>query len=425
MSDFKPSQPDKEQVSLFLPEAKLEIDNFQEYSFNANFLTPSDGFSFVVGEENLSVDWREALRPGAEVNLRLNGRVQATGYIDSIERSASRGGGVEWRVEGRDRLGQAVDACADPFLMLKESMTLLDGMKVLFGPFGWVTNDQYVEDNDANFQLKVGLTKRRKTRTSDSKGFGRRAIKATQLHQFKAYPREGVFEFASRLTQRHGLWIWASADGRQLIIGAPDFEALPFQQLIRGTNDKGEFQNNVLDGSVKFDVANQPTVIVADGYSQNGEFGRSKVRAIMTNTAVYTNDTAYADTFIRFKDAKNVLGHPFETPTYVPRNRTAFFHDDESQTMEHLENFIRREMALLQRQSLQVQYTVEGHGQITDVGFVPWVVDSTVAVRDEVTGLRETLYVLGVTFNKSRSGGTSTQLELIRLNTLLFTSTGK
>ena len=107
-------------------------------------------------------------------------------------------------------------------------------------------------------------------------------------------------------------------------------------------------------------------------------------------------------------------------PANVPINATVYMIDDEAKTLEALENFVRREMALLQHKSLQVNYTVEGHGQNTPAGFVPWTVDTIVEVNDEVAGLHKKLYVLGRTFVKSRDGGTTTQLELIRRNSLAF-----
>jgi len=49
-----------------------------------------------------------------------------------------------------------------------------------------------------------------------------------------------------------------------------------------------------------------------------------------------------------------------------------------------------------------------------DGSFTPWAVDTMVDVQDDVGGVYEPLYVLSRTFHKSRSGGTKTDLELIR-----------
>lgn len=433
---FVPSQPEKELVSLFVQAPRrgqsndnerpiILLEEFTEYSFNSNFLTPTDGWSFTVAAEKLPPDLVPLLVPGAEVQLYVNGFAQSSGYIDSITKSASRSAGTEWRIEGRDRLGQVVDSCADPLKQFKESQTLLDALKELFGPFGWSNEADFVEDNDANRALKTGQQRRAKTKSSEAKGFGRRAVKATKLHQLRPYSREGVFEFASRMSQRFGLWLWLSADGEQIIVSTPTFDQEPSYKLIRSAD-----QTNVLDGSVKFDFADQPTHIVADSYSHGGEFGKGRIKVVMANVAVRFEDEEFVPPEITklIKAGAKVLGGPTlpaANSFIAQRPRILYLHDDESKTLEHLENFVRREMALLQRKSLSAHYTVEGHGQFVEGKFVPWAIDTTVDVYDEVASLEERLWVLGRTFNKSRSGGTTTSLELIRLNSLLFSDTGK
>lgn len=421
MSDFTPSQAEKEEVVLELPEAGLEVKNFTEYSFNSNFLAPTDGWSFAIGTEKLSDKQRRALVPGAQVRLTINGGVQSTGFIDSIEISASRGSGTVYRIEGRDRLGQVVDACADPTSQLKEGQSLQDAMLAIFGPFGWSKPKQIIEDFAADRDAKTGGLYNRggKTKRSDAKGFGRRAIKQYQLHLLKPYPREGVFEFASRIAQRFGLWIWSTSTGEEIVVSKPNFDTDPDYKLIR----KSDGTTNVLEGSVKYDITDQPTQIIADGFAQTGEFGRNKIKAIYANTAVMqSSDVAPPDVTKHINGGAVVINAPVfpHEPMIARRPRVLYLHDDESQTQEQLENFVRREMALLQRKSLTVSYTVEGHGQQTPKGFRIWTVDTTVDVEDEVAGLTERLYVLGRTFNKSRSGGTTTHLELIRRNTLYF-----
>ncbi len=188
---FRPSLPEREQVVLALPDAKLEIRDFTEYSFSSNFSTPTDGWSFVIGAERLNDKEQAALKPGALVKLTINDGVQATGYIDSIEVTASRSSGTEWHVAGRDKLAQAMDACADPTQPFKDGQTLLQALQGLFAPFGWTEEKHFTNDNTANRNVKTGAL-RDKAKRSDAKGFGRKAIKSYQLHRTKAYTPEGV-----------------------------------------------------------------------------------------------------------------------------------------------------------------------------------------------------------------------------------------
>lgn len=421
MADFSPDSPEKEQISLILKDADLKIERFNEYSFNSDFLKPTDAFSFTIGAEQLPDKVKYALNVGSAVTLAINDIVQASGYIDSIEIHASRGSGSTWRVEGRDLLAQAVDACAPPTQSLKAGQTLTDALKTLFKPFGWHREDQFEVSNEANRDVRTNKF-RSKSKRSEAKGFGRRALKQYKIHQLRPYPRESVFDFASRLTQRFGLWLWCSADGRTLIVAEPDFDQEPTYKLFR--NKSGT--TNILDGSVKFDMSEQPTHIIADSYSGGGEFGKGVVKCILANTVMTAPEALDISQYV--KAGAKVLGGPtFPVSSSVesPRTRVLYLHDDESQNAEQLEAFVRREMALLQRKSLVVHYTVEGHGQLINNIFVPWDVDTVVDVNDEVAGLREKLYVLSRTFNKSRSGGTTTNLELIRLNTLVFSDPSK
>lgn len=412
MTDFAPSPPEREEVALTLGDAAVTLKNWKEYSFESNFLEPADRWGFTIGAERLSDDVKKELVCGAAVKLTVNGLVQSSGFIDSIEISASRSSGTEYRIEGRDTLAQAVDACADPTVSFKQGQTLEDALKTLFGPFGFKSFDL---DPSVDRDIKAGQTRGTK-RSKGKKTFGRE-LKSVQLHQLRPRTREGVYEFASRVCERFGLRIWASANGTELIVGKPEFEQEKSYVLRR--NNVGT--SNVLDGSVKFDLSQQPTLIIADGFSGGGEFGRGRIKTISANTAVYTSDPAFSAQYKKYPDARPLDTYSFATPMKVAHHRPLILHDEESQTQEQLDNYVKRELALLQRRSLTVSYTVMGHGQLVEGGaFSPWVVDSIVTVQDDIAGLREDLYLLGRTFQKSRSGGTTTRLELIRKNTLAF-----
>lgn len=420
--EYVAGKPEKDQVELLLTDAGLKIDRWTEYSFTSHFLTPTDDWSFTVAADRLSAETREALVCGSQVRLVLNNLVQASGFIDTVEVSASKASGTEFRIAGRDRLAQAFDACADPTKSFKEGQTLEDALKTLFAPFGWSGADHFVASNDANRDVKTGGKTGQKL-THGGKKHGPRATRDWRLHQLQPHVREGVYEFAARVTQRFGLHIWSSADGETLIVGRPNFSQEPLSYLSRTASGL----TNVIDGSVRFDVSDQPTVLFADGFAGGGPWGTSRVKAIIVNNLVEVVDPSGRtldplEPLKQYVDAgaRVIQGPTFQKKFRVPRHRVQYLRDDESQTQEHIEFFIRRELARLQKLSLTAHYTVEGHGQFTRQGLVPWTIDTTVAVDDEIAGLSETLYVVGRTFSKSRGAGTTTKLELIRLNTLQF-----
>ena len=404
-----------------------DINRWVSYEFSEDFLTPTDSFSFVLGtdESGLEPDQRKMLKLGGRIRLYIDDLVLAEGFVDSIEVSASRSGGWTYAIHGRDRLGQTLDTIADPTFQLKDGGTLAELLKRLFSPFGWVGDAHFDIDNAANRDARSGI---RGTKTS--KGTKTKPLKSFVLHQTKPYNHESVFHFASRVAQRHGLWLWCTADGEKLIVGQPDFDQEPIFALNRGRDGRG----NILSGSVKYDMTDQPSVIIADSYSGGGEFGKGRCRAYIVNPLLgMTDDGEHTDEVkavvarlspgtTKRPPVENTLALAFvkSRAASVPF-RPMYLHDDESKTQEQLNAFVKREMSLMYRKALTAHYVVEGHGQVVDDRFVAWAPDTIVEVDDEAADLAEEMYVLGVHFSKARGGsGTTTRLDLIRRHSIAF-----
>jgi prophage tail gpP-like protein len=339
---------------------------------------------------------------------------------------ADRQSGVVYQIDGRDRLGPVVDGIADPRRQYKAGLTLEGFLHAEFFRYGWNRPEHFVIDNSANRDAKTGGI-RGVPMSKGGKKHGPKPLKSFVLHQLQPYQHETVFAFVSRVAQRFGLWIWCSGDGKKLIVGKPDFDQPPRYFLQR--NDHGGLSGtNVLGGTVKYDMSDQPSVIIADAFGGGGEFGKSRHKCYCVNPyfgydangqlveGIQELIDAYPGaTAVRFDgiqtDSRRMTG-PY---------RPLVLHDQSSQTQEQLEGYVRREMSLLLRKSLTANYTVEGHGQLDSSGnFTAWDVDTVVTVQDEVAGVNENMYVLGRTFEKSRSSGTHTKLELIRLNSIQF-----
>lgn len=418
MRDYVPDDPESEEIVLELPKQGITLRNFLEYDFDSNFLDATDPFSFTFAADRFGDEARNelrtALRPGSEVALKLAGTTIGSGYITALEVSAARGSGSEWRLEGKDKLGFAVDACADPTITFKPGQTLLDALKILFGPFGWRNDEHFDADGLADRDVKQNVQgkRRRVTKRPPKK------LTSYELHQLHPHTSEGLFDFAARIANRQGLWIWPSADGKQLVVSRPDFDSPPLQKIFRDSRGN----TNVLDGSVRLDINDQPTIIIADGFSGGGDFvPRNPIQAAMTNTSVYTDDTTFVNLKQRFPGCRVLDTHNYDLAAiFTPFHRPLFLHDNDAQTQKQLEYFIRRQMARLQIRSLGARYNAEGHGQSTPDGFVIWSTNSLVDVHDEIGYLNEPLYVLGRKFSKSRAGGTKTALQLVRRYTIDF-----
>ncbi len=421
MSIFAPDPPDGEQVMLRVMDEQVTLNRFTEYSFASDFLTPSDGWSFSVGDDDLPLRQRSALRCGARVGLFINSINITDGFIDSVEVLAGKSTGQRWVINGRDRLSLALDTTADPQLQFKAGATLAEVLKVIFEPFGWAGDDHFITDDEANRNASTGGVRGSKGRKG-KKNFGA-PLKSYVLHKLKPHNHESVWQFATRVAQRFGLWIWATSDGEQLVVGKPDFTQEPLYQLRRDLAGHG----NIKDGSVKWDGTNQPSVIFADGFSGGGEYGKSRIKVYCVNPYFGVDEEGFvldsvSALLLKTPEATPVImtTQPFTRRVSTMAARPMYLHDDESKSREQLEAYVRREMSLLLHKSCVANYVVEGHGQIVDGEFTAWSPRTIVDVQDDVAGIHERLFVLGVHYSKSKMSGTDTHLQCIRLNSIQF-----
>lgn len=420
-SPYAPNDPDTEVVQLRIMDEQVTLTRWVSYDFHVDYLQPASAFHFVVSDGDLPDAERLALRLGARVRLTINSVPLCDGHIDSVKVSATRSAGTVWTIAGRERLGLAVDAIADPTQGFKESMTLEQILIALYTPFGWLSADAFEISNVAHRGVTQGL--RGTPMTKGGKKKGPKPLKSFVMHQCKPHNHEGVHDFAKRITERHGLTIRQSEDGEKIIVDVPDFDQEPSFQLRR--NYTGT--TNVLDGEVTIDFTSQPALIIADGASGGGEFGKGVIKSFCVNPyfGVEADGNVLpevAKVIAKHPTAKQVVitTQPFTRRTVNVPPRIVFIHDEESKKPDELDNFVRRQMSLFLRKSLTASYTVEGHGQTLNGLFIPWMVDTVVDVQDELAGISERMWIQSVAYSKARSGGTHTHVELLRLGALQF-----
>ncbi len=410
----------------------VELNRWTQYSFNSNFETPTDAWSFTIADDEMTDSIVRAIYPGARVELSVNGLVQGHGFIDEIAATAERNSGTEWKISGRDTLSPVVDSHIDPRVQFKPGDTLEDIIERAFDGFGF---EDFYFDNEANRAVMLGKSKPSKaTKPGKKKGRGGKKTNPLRPNQ-----HEGCFAFAARIAERHGLWIWATADGTGIVVDQPEYGQAPSHRLFRNSRD-----SNILTGGPTYSVKDQPSVIVADGVGGGGEGQHSKLRVLCANPITGINPdgtpTALVQSIkLQNADAKEVF---FDTSTLardrfslqdpnvrqvaVAAGRPLYMHDESSRTIEELEAYVRREMSAKLRHYLTVPYHVEGHGLYDEAGtFTPFAVDTIVEVDDQATGFRGALWCIGRTFTKSRGGGTETSLDLIMPGALQYGGSSK
>lgn len=405
----------------------ISFDHFLSYEYAQSWLTPSDAWQFTFSVDELSIDQRQALLPGALVEMAIDDRTQQTGYIDRVCVRASRGSGGIVTVYGRDWMAPSIDAQVDPKTRLLPSMSFLQFLTAIFAQFNLLV---IAEDPAANLNIITGQT--RGTKTS-KKG---KPLKSYILHAEKPYPNEGAYAFASRIAQRigaqgagspGGLWIRAGADYGTLVVAKPNFDQDPLYSLHQKTGPLSQF-NNILESDSEVSREEQFSVLFASGFGGGGDLPKSSLRCAVFNPCVEI-PLAQRTMLLAAYPGINVIQDPrleaiaqddlvaaSSFPLVDPNARPAYVYDPEAKTLDQLQAFAIRELSLRLRKSLSYKAVIEGHR----IGGVPVAVDSIVDVDDDISDVHRPMWIMSRRFSKVLGGGTTTHLECIRPNSLVL-----
>lgn len=404
--------PQDDVVELQLINAGTSIVAWKEYEVRSHYLTPFDSFHCRIAADHLTPLQKAGLQIGASFRLQVNGHQQMYGIIGELAYPASRDTGSELVISGRDKIGQVVDSCVDPSLNFKEGTKLEDFLVAVFAPFGYTASDFLVSNEDNRGIISGNV---RGVKSSHNKRTFGQPLKSYTLHQTKPYQSESAWRFANRICQRLGLWLHSNADGSKIVASKPDYGQAPIYTIRRSYDS----HNTVLYGEPKFNLEEQPSIIVADGFSGQTNFGFGRLRSYVENPVLSVDNSAV---IAKYPSAKRVeLKMPGVKATSFPWARPIFLHDDEAKDQRMLDNYVLREMALRMRHTLTFNPTVFGHEASKDpldgkATRSNWTVDTMVNVVDDISGINEPMWIIGRVFHKSRGGGTTTELELIRKN---------
>lgn len=421
-------KPEASSLSIRLPELGTTIDSIKSYRYTEHFTGANDSWTVTIGDESLSTDVLRSLVPGRAVRIEVDGHVQSTGYVKTSDVRTDRSGGVEVTVTGGDRLVPAMRGDIDPNTKFTEDMNVLQFLKAVFTPYGYALDNHFAVDNDENRGILTGQ-KRGTRKTKRGKEF-----KKYRLYRLKPQPNERAFQFASRVLNRKGLYIWPNALGDQIVCSTPDFDQEASYSIVRrrapmiATSAKPKnanmTQNNAIVSSCTRNGDDLPAIVIATGYSAGGDHDHSSIKVAAINEM--TGLDAAGEYVQAVKDALKVHADaqllpprktkfPASTRIALPYPVARFLHDEESRTLQNLQNYVARTMALYQQKAFTYCATVEGH----TIGGVPIATDTIVNVDDDVCDVHGRLWVSGRTFSKMRGGeGTTTEIECILPYTL-------
>jgi prophage tail gpP-like protein len=272
------------------------ISNFKSYEITADIFAAASAFSIDLSNPELSI-------PKASLcKILINGKVELTGIIDSVERSYEKRNKT-LRIAGRDLMGLLVDSScmpsADGTFPSFENVTVLEAARQLIKDLPFIQRK--------NIQMQQGCKER-----------------AIVHKAILVEPGMTRFQVLSRYAAMRGLLFYSLPDG-SFVFGEP--------KKIHGkggfvlVNSRDGINNNVISGRHQFDQSQTFSQITVVSQSSDGE-------------AV---DSSYTTS----------VSHPFFKPLVLTQNG-----DDESPS-----SFAKFAKDKMKRDANVYEYVVPGHSQ--------------------------------------------------------------
>jgi prophage tail gpP-like protein len=441
----------------------IEVKIWKSYSLTNNFLTPCDPWHCEIGDELLTPEIRKALVPGNRVKWFIDGAPQMSGYITANDSSTDRNGGTHIAVSGYDSMWPVFDSQINPNKHYPDKTSLESLLLDLLPQFGFAN---FFIDNGANVELaanralhsiKGGGGRRHRRHTTRTK-----TLKRYKLPKKKAQHNDTFWQFLMRLLNRTGLWLWPTVDGTGVIVSTPEYDQDPAFELRRKFDGR---TNNILRGGIRRDCSDQPSYICARGNVPPTVHEHHRTRVVCDNpylAGLQLGLTLEEQDKVLGRNTSgqpNFIGPPKPTPDklFVPNTdvqesqtfvsfmqrshtefvdkwtqvipvkpvhidnffapqtaRPIFIKDEESHTLEELQNYAKQQMSLHARKALVAKYTIQGH---VINGIIPQP-DMVFSVDDEVDGFKGQLWVVGRTLTCSREAGVTCEIEGIPLQSI-------
>jgi len=391
---------------------RKRIPNWTSYDISIDMLRAGDAFSLEIapadpiGEEFGDV-WA-AVVPDSLVEVYLDDVRILSGFID--ERSGeSSPEGDRVSISGRAKDGRLLDESA-PLLSFK-GLTLEDVVRKLASP--WFERVEL--SNAENRALTIGQGRgARGGRVWKEPHHKRRKGKHHRMYR-KVEPgetRQAVLEYFLRENE---VIAWASADGKSMIVGSPNYDQEPTFSLFHGRamSPRG-VHGNCATFKVTDSVGERYSMIIATGtgsgtataYTQNED---GSLNIDLKKTAVKRRGTA------KNGPGPDGIGKDFQ------RRKVLLVPDDGLGSNEQAQTRAEREMAERDARGHELTVSVFGHSQLIGFHQVPaiYACDTIARVESEVFGVKGDYLITSVRFTRDRTNGEMTTLQLVPKGTIL------
>lgn len=361
-----------------------EVGGWESYEISQSMRTPSDAFSLSRPFDRAAWD---LLRPDRPIKVLIDEVVVLTGFIDDSEKSDN--GADSIMISGRDKVGRLVQESA-PSVSYK-GLTERDLIARVAAPwFTAVTNS-----NARNRKLVRGRGRQA--------AVGDEPIRLDTRGGTTIEPGQARWAVIEELLRQSGHLAWSSGDGRELIVGLPNYNQAiqwsifhPSDASVRG------IEGNALAFGIKRSTG--------DRYS----------RIVVVGSGAGTDANYGASVSSRYGEAKdNPLTPDGDGTTFSAPKRLVMVEDVQSRA--EAVSIAKREMARRALDSLRINATLPLHGQVlSGARRALFALDTMARVEDEVTGLAGAYLIDSLQFTGSRQAGQQTRLSCIPRGTEVF-----
>lgn len=381
-----PDRPREHRVSIVVDDR--QIDGWLNYDIESSMIEPADSFTLRRPFDRDA--WKLCPR-GGKVKVLIDGVVIVDGFIDKRSRSAMAG---TLEISGRDKGGRLVGESIPRVVYAGLKMTQV--LAKLVDP--WF---ETVTLSDARNRII-------------RRGKGHRSPAATEPLVIDSRIAGGRFDpgqlrwaVIEEIVSQAGLLAWSSADGRELIVGKPNYDQAP-QYLIRVAASGSPNESTCLDLVYDEDDTNRYSLITVVG-SGGG-----------TITDYGVNVTGRTGTVVDGPGPRGT-GRDFARQKILVMAETALRDNAEAKRIARREQ-IRRDF-----ERTKATATMAYHGQIvagtTRTLFAPntiaRVIDEDLPIGDGSAASRATghldypFLVYACKYSGSRDGGETTTLDMV------------
>lgn len=359
-----------------------EIRGWTEYQIDVGMLEPADAFSLTIPA---SREVWDLIQPDRPARILIDGVPRITGFVDQPTFAASSGA---FTVRGRCKGGRLVQESAPT--VNYEGLTLVQLVLRLASP--WF--DKVVLSNARNRRVMRG--KGKKVASSDRVFVDSRVGRRIDPGQMR-------WQVIEELCAQAGYICWASADGRELVIGQPDYT----QEIQHTFFHPKAGSRRLREGNCE-EIEIKPST--ADRYSRIVVLG-----AGAGSTASYGFAAA-----ARAGEAKNNPATTDGEGKDFTQPKRLVIADRDVKNRKTAVELARREMARRDMSAAPISLKAFGHGQVVG-GRQPtlYTPDTLARVEDEVTGTRGVYLIASCSYRSSRREAETTVLELLPKGTEL------